>query len=68
MRAEGDIGMQLGDIAKANPEVAIRSYPFFYPRTDTNVVRHMHRSSGLQNARSRTCWSEYGGEHNRTAA
>ena len=26
---EGDIGMQLGEIAKANPEVAIGSYPFF---------------------------------------
>jgi hypothetical protein len=28
---EGDIGMQLGEIAKANPEVAIGSYPFFDP-------------------------------------
>jgi hypothetical protein len=26
---EGDIGMQLGEIAEANPEVAIGSYPFF---------------------------------------
>ena len=26
---EGDIGMQLSEIAKANPEVAIGSYPFF---------------------------------------
>jgi hypothetical protein len=26
MRAEGDIGMQLGEIAKANPAVAIGSY------------------------------------------
>ncbi len=26
---EGDIGTQLGEIAKAHPEVAIGSYPFF---------------------------------------
>src|SRR5499427_7551118 len=30
---EGDIGMQLGEIAKANPGVAIGSYPFFDPST-----------------------------------
>ena len=32
--------MQLGDIAKANPAVAIGSYPFFDPRDgpNTNVV------------------------------
>jgi molybdenum cofactor synthesis domain-containing protein len=37
---EGDIGTQLGDIAKANPEVAIGSYPFFDPNhgPNTNVV------------------------------
>jgi molybdenum cofactor synthesis domain-containing protein len=37
---EGDIGTQLGDIAKANPEVAIGSYPFFDPQhgPNTNVV------------------------------
>jgi molybdopterin-biosynthesis enzyme MoeA-like protein len=37
---EGDIGMQLGEIAKANPGVAIGSYPFFEPRlgANTNVV------------------------------
>ena len=37
---EGDIGMQLGEIAKANPEVAIGSYPFFDPQhgPNTNVV------------------------------
>jgi molybdopterin-biosynthesis enzyme MoeA-like protein len=29
---EGDIGMQLGEIAKANPGVAIGSYPFFDPQ------------------------------------
>src|SRR6266516_7982473 len=37
---EGDIGMQLGEIAKANPAVAIGSYPFFDPQhgANTNVV------------------------------
>ena len=37
---EGDIGGQLGEIAKANPEVAIGSYPFFDPQhgPNTNVV------------------------------
>jgi molybdopterin-biosynthesis enzyme MoeA-like protein len=37
---EGDIGTQLGDIAKANPDVAIGSYPFFDPQhgPNTNVV------------------------------
>ena len=37
---EGDIGRQLSEIAKANPEVAIGSYPFFDPQhgANTNVV------------------------------
>jgi molybdenum cofactor synthesis domain-containing protein len=37
---EGDIGMQLSEIAKANPAVAIGSYPFFDPQqgANTNVV------------------------------
>ena len=37
---EGDIGKQLGEIAKANPGVAIGSYPFFDPQhgPNTNVV------------------------------
>jgi len=40
MLARGDIGMQLGEIAKANPGVAIGSYPFFDPQhgPNTNVV------------------------------
>jgi hypothetical protein len=68
---EGDIGAQLGEIAKANPKVVIGSYPFFDPQhgPNTNVVLRaaMHRSSRLPNARSRTCWSGCGG-HNRGAA
>src|SRR2546421_790151 len=37
---EGDIGLKLGESATANPEVAIRSYPFLdpQPRAKTNVV------------------------------
>ncbi|HEY7242695.1 MAG TPA: molybdopterin-binding protein [Xanthobacteraceae bacterium] len=37
---EGDIGTQLGEIAKANPQVTIGSYPFFDPQRgpNTNVV------------------------------
>ena len=37
---EGDIGTQLGEIAAANPEVAIGTYPFFDPQRgpNTNVV------------------------------
>jgi hypothetical protein len=69
--ARGDIGLQLGEISKANPEVAIGSYPFFNPQhgANTNVVcaPAMHRSSRFPNVRSRTCWSE-SGEHNRTAS
>jgi molybdopterin-biosynthesis enzyme MoeA-like protein len=37
---EGDIGTQLGEIANANPDVAIGSYPSFDPQhgANTNVV------------------------------
>jgi molybdopterin-biosynthesis enzyme MoeA-like protein len=37
---EGDIGIQLGEIANVNPAVAIGSYPFFDPQhgANTNVV------------------------------
>src|SRR5262249_33612320 len=37
---EGDIGTELGEIAKANPAVTIGSYPFFDPQhgPNTNVV------------------------------
>jgi molybdopterin-biosynthesis enzyme MoeA-like protein len=46
---EGDIGMQLGEIAEANPEVAIGSYPFFDPqhRPNTNVVLRAHDAQKL---------------------
>jgi molybdopterin-biosynthesis enzyme MoeA-like protein len=68
---EGDIGMQLGEIAKGNPDVVIGSYPFFdLPHgANTNVALHaaMHTSLRRPNTRSRTCWSECG-EHNQIAA
>ena len=37
---EGDIGSQLGEIARANPQIAIGSYPFFDAQhgPNTNVV------------------------------
>src|SRR5918999_2025455 len=37
---EGDIGSELGEIAKANPEVAIGSYPYFDDKLgpNTNIV------------------------------
>ena len=63
---EGDIGMQLGEIAKANPAIAIGSYPFFDPQhgPNTNVILRARDAQKLaQNARSRTCWSE-SGKHN----
>ena len=65
---EGDIGMQLGEIAKANPAVAIGSYPFFDPQhgPNTNVVlraRDAQKLALAKRAGSRTCWSE-SGKHN----
>src|SRR6516162_3205638 len=66
---EGDIGMQLGEISKANPGIAIGSYPFFDPQhgANTNVccAPAMHRSSRRPNTLSRTCWSESGGHNQR---
>jgi molybdopterin-biosynthesis enzyme MoeA-like protein len=50
---EGDIGMQLGEIAKANPEVAIGSYPFFDPQhgANTNVVLRARDAQKLARAK-----------------
>jgi hypothetical protein len=46
MRARGP--SWLGEIARANLEATIDSYPFFYPRTDpTNVVRHARDAQKL---------------------
>jgi molybdopterin-biosynthesis enzyme MoeA-like protein len=50
---EGDIGMQLGEIAKANPGVAIGSYPFFDPQhgPNTNVVLRARDARKLAQAK-----------------
>ena len=50
---EGDIGMQLGEIAKANPGVAIGSYPFFDPQhgLNTNVVLRVCDAQKLTQAK-----------------
>jgi molybdopterin-biosynthesis enzyme MoeA-like protein len=49
---EGDIGSQLGHIAKANPDVAIGSYPFFDPQhgPNTNVVLRARDAQKLATA------------------
>src|SRR5262249_50912990 len=68
---EGDIGMQLGEIAKANPGVAIGSYPFFDPQHGPTrmwcCAPAMHKSWRRPNARSGRCWNECG-EHNQIAS
>jgi NAD(P)-dependent dehydrogenase (short-subunit alcohol dehydrogenase family) len=50
---EGDIGMQLGEIAKGNPDVVIGSYPFFdLPHgANTNVVLHARDAQKLAQAK-----------------
>ena len=50
---EGDIGMQLGEIAKANPEVVIGSHPFFDPQhgANTNVVLRASDTQKLAQAK-----------------
>jgi molybdenum cofactor synthesis domain-containing protein len=51
---EGDIGSQLGEIAKANPQVAIGSYPFFDPQhgPNTNVVLRARDAQKLAAAKA----------------
>jgi molybdopterin-biosynthesis enzyme MoeA-like protein len=50
---EGDIGMQLGEIAKAYPSVAIGSYPFFDPQhgANSNVVLRARDAQKLAQAK-----------------
>jgi molybdopterin-biosynthesis enzyme MoeA-like protein len=52
---EGDISMQLGEIAKANPGVAIGSYPFFDPQhgPNTNVVLRARDAQKLAQVKTR---------------
>src|SRR5215468_2494928 len=51
---EGDIGTQLGEIARAHPEVSIGSYPFFDETRgpNTNVVIRARDAAKLAAARS----------------
>jgi molybdenum cofactor synthesis domain-containing protein len=51
---EGDIGTQLGDIAKIHPQVAIGSYPFFDPQhgPNTNVVLRARDAGKLAAAKA----------------
>jgi molybdopterin-biosynthesis enzyme MoeA-like protein len=51
---EGDIGTQLGEIAMANPQVAIGSYPFFDPQhgPNTNVVLRARDAQKLAAAKA----------------
>jgi molybdopterin-biosynthesis enzyme MoeA-like protein len=50
---EGDIGTPLGEVAKAHPEVAIGSYPFFDEQRgpNTNVVLRARDQDKLTAAR-----------------
>jgi len=50
---EGNIGIQLSEIAKANPGVAISSYPFFDPQhgANTNVVLRARDAQKLMQAK-----------------
>src|SRR6516225_2835917 len=50
---EGGIGFLLGEIAKANPEVAIGSYPFFDQQhgPNTNVVLRARDAEKLAQAK-----------------
>src|SRR5437899_2710178 len=50
---EGEIGTPLGEIAKANPEVSIGSYPFFDEQRgpNTNVVLRARDAGKLATAK-----------------
>jgi hypothetical protein len=50
---EGDIRMQLGEVANAKPAVAIGSYPFFDPQhgPNTNVVLRARDAHKLAQAK-----------------
>jgi molybdenum cofactor synthesis domain-containing protein len=51
---EGDVGTELGEIAKANPDVTIGSYPFFDDRLgpNTNIVVRARDAQKLAVARA----------------
>jgi molybdopterin-biosynthesis enzyme MoeA-like protein len=49
---EGDIGTELGELAREHPAVMIGSYPFFDEKTgpNTNVVLRSRDASALRTA------------------
>jgi molybdopterin-biosynthesis enzyme MoeA-like protein len=51
---EGDIGTELGEIAKAHPNVSIGSYPFFDEKSgpNTNLVIRSRDAASLAAART----------------
>ena len=51
---EGDVGSELGEIAKANPDVTIGSYPFFDDKLgpNTNIVVRSRDATKLAAAKS----------------
>ncbi|MEA2993998.1 MAG: hypothetical protein QOD40_2918 [Alphaproteobacteria bacterium] len=51
---EGDIGTELGEIAKRHPDVSIGSYPFFDEKfgPNTNIVIRARDSANLNTAKS----------------
>jgi hypothetical protein len=53
MRGKATLRMQLGEVAKAKPAVAIGSYPFFDPQhgPNTNVVRRARDAHKLAQAK-----------------
>ena len=66
---EGDIGTQLGQIAKANPEVAIGSYPFFDPQHGPKPMwccaRATRGSLRRPRVRWKRCWRGCAGRRRR---
>jgi molybdopterin-biosynthesis enzyme MoeA-like protein len=50
---EGDVGSELGEIARANPDVSIGSYPFFDDKLgpNTNIVVRARDQAKLSAAR-----------------
>ena len=51
---EGDVGSELGEIAKANPDVTIGSYPFFDDKMgpNTNIVVRSRDAAKLAAAKA----------------
>ena len=62
---EGDIGTELGEIAKPHPNVSIGSYPFFDEKSGPNtnlVIRSRDAANRWRQPMSRRCSAGAGGE------